>query len=92
MCRYCGSRELRWTSASTAGTVVAAVLTHRTSRDALRPLLPYLIAVVRMDDGPLVLGTAVLGAEAPRAGGRVEIDPTATSSSGVLTFGEIRET
>lgn len=84
LCRFCGSTVLDWAGASRSGTVVAAVLTHRSSKRALRPQLPYSVVLVRMADGPVLLATTAARAPVPQPGIRVEIDAAETLRRGAL--------
>jgi uncharacterized OB-fold protein len=82
LCRHCHRAELGWAPASTAGTVIAAALTHRTSSEALRGQVPFLVVLVRLDDGPLVLATT--SEDGLRAGVRVVVDPAGTAQASRL--------
>lgn len=83
LCRHCGGTDLEWAPASPAGTVVSAVLTHRTSKDSLNAKLPYLIVLVRLEDGPILMATADNDVS---PGTRAEIDFGATKRRGLLTL------
>ncbi|HZJ07402.1 MAG TPA: OB-fold domain-containing protein [Nocardioidaceae bacterium] len=54
VCIHCGSIEhLGWAHASGAGVVDSFTVVHRALRPALA--LPYVIARVRLDEGPILL-------------------------------------
>jgi uncharacterized OB-fold protein len=58
VCTACGSAELGWTTASGHARVVSHTTVHRAPSPAFPP--PYVLALVRLDEGPQLL-TAVDG-------------------------------
>lgn len=82
LCHFCGGGVLDWVRASRSGTVVTAVLAHRSSKEDFRSRLPYPVALIRLADGPLVLAETA-GGLLPR-GTMVEIDLAETLRSGLL--------
>jgi uncharacterized OB-fold protein len=78
-CRACGSTELQWRTASGAGRVYSVTTVARAPSDEFRPLAPYALAIVELDEGPRVMGHATGDA---RIGDRV--------MAGFFDFGERR--
>lgn len=62
-CPRCGSSVVTRVQASGRGRIYAATLVHRAADEAFRPLVPYWIALVDLDEGPRVMGH--LDQEAP---------------------------
>lgn len=60
-CAQCGSERLAWHDAQGSGTVVAASVVSRAPSDAFRPLVPYTLVLVELDEGPRVMGHAMPG-------------------------------
>ena len=78
-CRACGSTELQWRTAKGAGRVYSVTTVARAPSDEFRPLAPYALAIVELDEGPRLMGHAPLDA---RIGERV--------IAGFFDFGERR--
>lgn len=57
-CRHCGSEQLSWKVSSGLGTVYAATVVGRAPSDAFRPLAPYTLVIVTMEEGARVMGHA----------------------------------
>jgi uncharacterized OB-fold protein len=85
ICSHCGARELSWAPASPRGTVLAATVVHRSSKDALADRIPYDLALVRMADAPLLMALLAGDAGDYPIGTAVAIDFDATRESGLLT-------
>ena len=56
-CRYCGSQELTWETLSGRGSVYTYTIVHRAPFEAFAGDVPYVLAVVELDEGPLLLST-----------------------------------
>ena len=78
-CRACGSTELQWRAAKGAGRVYSVTTVARAPSDEFRPLAPYALAIVELDEGPRLMGHAPADA---RIGDRV--------IAGFFDFGERR--
>ena len=78
-CRACGSTGLQWRTARGAGRVYSVTTVARAPSDEFRPLAPYALAIVELDEGPRLMGHATLDA---RIGDRV--------IAGFFDFGERR--
>ena len=74
-CRYCQSRNVTWRTVSGTGRLVSYVINYRPLPPA-DPAEPQVIALVELDEGPLISSTLV-GDRMPRdvydVGQRVEI-------------------
>jgi uncharacterized protein len=57
LCPVCHSVELEWERAAGTGEVVTFAPVHRPPWNDLPRPLPYVIALVRLDEGPQLLGT-----------------------------------
>lgn len=54
LCRRCGQPMSQWVESSGLGTVQAFSLVHRAPMPAFNAYLPYMVAVVQLQEGPLV--------------------------------------
>lgn len=76
VCPSCGSRGIGWKDASGQGVVHAFCIHHHTSLDFLRPLVPFVTALVRLEEGPRVM--ALLDVPADPSAVRCELPVEAT--------------
>jgi uncharacterized OB-fold protein len=60
-CRRCGSTQLEWRKAAGRGVVYAATLVARAPYEEFRPLAPYTLALVDLDEGVRLMGHAAPG-------------------------------
>ena len=52
LCTTCGSGDLEWAQASGRGTVFTYTVAHRPTHPGFADLVPYVIAVVELEEGP----------------------------------------
>lgn len=71
LCPRCGSRSVTWRGASGRGVVHAFCIHHHTSLTFLQPLLPFVTALVRLEEGPVLM--ALLDAPPDPDGLRCEL-------------------
>ena len=70
VCRGCGGAELRWVETGGRGTVRAVTTVRRgPSADVA---VPYVLAIVELDDGPWLVARLESDPLDPLGGGRVE--------------------
>jgi len=62
-CTECGSDALEWVASGGAGTVYARTIVSRAPSDLYRPLAPYTLVIVQLDEGSRIMGHAVPGVE-----------------------------
>lgn len=74
VCTTCGATDrLGWTVSGGAGAVDACTVVHRAPAPGFLP--PYLVARVRLDEGPVLLSNVVTGdLGAVQIGDRVRVD------------------
>jgi hypothetical protein len=80
VCPRCWSDAVTWTAAAGEGTVVSFAVYHRSYHAAFAPLVPYVVAVVELAEGPRLVSNVVgVPAERVRVGMpvRVEWEPVA---------------
>jgi uncharacterized OB-fold protein len=53
-CTQCGARELRWEPSSGRGTVYSYTVARRPTHPAFAARVPYVIAIVELEEGPRV--------------------------------------
>lgn len=58
-CPECLSREIEWIEASGRGTIYSHTTVRRGAPPALRDAVPYVVAVVELDEGPRMLTNVV---------------------------------
>lgn len=56
-CPRCWSRDLGWVGASGRGVVTVAAAVHRPAWDDLPRSTPYVVALIRLEEGPTMLST-----------------------------------
>lgn len=54
LCRQCGGTITDWVESGRAGTVEAFSLVHRAPMPAFDACVPYMVAVVKLREGPIV--------------------------------------
>lgn len=59
LCPNCLSDDFRWEEVSGRGRVHSFVVFHRTYHPAFAPRVPYIVAVVELDEGPRMLTNLV---------------------------------
>ena len=70
-CYACGSQDVQWRPSAGGGEIYSFIVVHQLYHKAFKDHLPYVVAIVQLDDGPRILG-AMLGLEgAPEIGMRV---------------------
>ena len=59
VCPRCWSDAVSWVPSAGAGTVVSFAVYHRSYHPAFRPLVPYVVAVVELAEGPRLVSNIV---------------------------------
>ena len=74
VCTNCLSQNLGWREARGGGIVHAKTIVYRAPNEAFRAEVPYVVAIVELDEGPRLM-TNILGSEpaAVETGMRVEL-------------------
>jgi uncharacterized OB-fold protein len=62
-CTECGSDSLEWFTSAGTGTVYARTIVSRAPSDLYRPLAPYTLVIVELDEGSRLMGHAKPGVE-----------------------------
>lgn len=57
-CQRCGAQALRWRDSLGRGTVQAATVVARAPSDDFRPLAPYTLVLVQLDEGARLMAHA----------------------------------
>jgi len=60
-CQHCGHEQLIWSDSAGRGVVHAVTVVGRAPSDAFRPLAPYTLVIVALDEGAHVMGHATPG-------------------------------
>lgn len=58
-CPKCGGTKLDWAKAGGGGSVYSFSVVHRAPSPAFKEQLPYVIAIVKTDEGPHLLGRVI---------------------------------
>lgn len=74
-CPSCGSSDLGWSDAAGTGTIHALTVARRPTHPKLAERVPYVVAIVALDEGPH-LTTEIVGVdpEAVSVGDRVVVE------------------
>ena len=59
-CYACGSTDIAWKPSTGEGEIYSFIEVHQLYNAAFKDHLPYVVAIVQLDDGPRILG-AMLG-------------------------------
>ncbi len=54
ICPGCGGRNVEWTQASGRGTLHTFAIVHRAPLPALRDKVPYIVAMIDLEEGPRI--------------------------------------
>lgn len=73
-CVHCGSQSAAWVAVSGRGRIESFTIVHRAPTPAFRGRVPYVLAMIVLDEGPRMMAN-VLGDDALSAkiGDRVEV-------------------
>lgn len=83
VCPHCGSSSLLWTSCRGTGEVYSFTVVHRAPSPAFEADVPYVVAVVQLDEGPHLMTNLVeIAPEAVRIGQRVQVRFRAAGEEG----------
>ncbi len=73
-CPHCGSTQLAWQAVSGKGELYSFTVVHRAPSKGFDALVPYVVAVVALDEGPhLMTRLTHIAPEAARIGLRVQV-------------------
>lgn len=74
VCTSCSGRSLQWVRASGRGTLRTFTIVRRPLSRAYASQVPYVVALVQLDEGPTMMSTVVgCGAEEVRIGMSLEV-------------------
>lgn len=73
LCPHCHSAAVEWTRASGRGTIYTFTIARRPAGPAFKPDVPYVVALVELDEGPRLMTNIVAAdVEKVRIGQKVE--------------------
>ena len=70
-CPECHHRTSSWVDVAPTGTIWSFVVYHRAFHASLQAEIPYMVAMVELDDGPYLVGRLLPGEKPPAVGDRV---------------------
>ncbi|MBP0630489.1 Zn-ribbon domain-containing OB-fold protein [Cupriavidus sp. AcVe19-1a] len=78
LCEQCHGTDLHWRASSRLGTVLTFTTVYRAPLPVFKDMVPYVIAIIDMDDGFRVMANALppAGQKELAIGSRVRIDFT----------------
>jgi uncharacterized OB-fold protein len=59
MCPSCGTADHQWVEVSGRGTVFSFIVMHRVYHPAFADKVPYVVAVIELEEGPRLLSNVV---------------------------------
>jgi uncharacterized protein len=75
LCRKCGSTDVEWINASGRGTIYSFSIIHRGPTPEFAGIVPYILALVELEEGPRMMTHVIAESEGEIAiGDRVEVD------------------
>jgi uncharacterized OB-fold protein len=92
ICPHCHSLELTWQTLSGRGTVYSFTVSRRAPSAEFEPLVPYVVALIDLDEGCRMLSNIVgADAHAVRCGARVSVRFENVSDGQLLPVFELSE-
>jgi uncharacterized OB-fold protein len=74
LCPHCGNNAFTWIAAGGQGTVFSFTIVKRPPSAAFEPLVPYVVAIVALDEGPHLMTNVVdCDPDQVRIGDRVKV-------------------
>jgi uncharacterized OB-fold protein len=73
LCPHCHAGELEWVEASGRGTVHSFTVARRPAGPWFADKVPYVVALVDLEEGPRLLGTLRVAPEEAHVGQRVRV-------------------
>jgi len=74
LCPHCGSAQLEWAAAAGTGTLYSYTIVNRAPSPAFEADVPYVVAVVELDEGPHLMSNLVgCAPAAARIGMRLKV-------------------
>ena len=84
-CPYCGSTRIAWAEASGRGEVYSFSVVHRAPGPAFKDDVPYVVAIVKTDEGPHLLSRVTgVAPEAVKIGMRLKVKVQKTADGPTL--------
>ncbi len=85
LCGACGHRGLEWVAASGRGSISSFTIVRRAVSEAYAPELPYVVALIHLEEGPTMMSNVVdCAPEALRIGLPVTVTFKAWSAEMIL--------
>ena len=76
VCPHCGSANVAWAEASGRGSVYSFSVVHRAPSPAFKDQVPYVVAMVKTDEGPhLLTRLSEMDLKSIKIGQRVKVQP-----------------
>ena len=73
-CRHCMSEDLQWEASKGLGTIYTFTINHRAANAHMADKVPYVVAVVQLDEGVRMMANIVGAApESVQIGDRVQV-------------------
>ncbi|HEY0229598.1 MAG TPA: OB-fold domain-containing protein [Mycobacterium sp.] len=69
-CPECRGRDAGWVDVAPTGTVWSYVVYHRAFQPELAGQIPYIVAMIELDDGPYMIGRLIHAEKSPAVGDR----------------------
>jgi uncharacterized OB-fold protein len=74
LCPHCGSVKLEWQRCSGRGAVYSFTVVHRAPSPAFESDVPYVVAVIALEEGPHLMSTVInMAPDAVRVGQEVRV-------------------
>jgi uncharacterized protein len=86
LCPHCGSDDLDWIEATGEGEIYSYTVCHRPAGPAFAEDVPYIIAIVTLDEGPRMMTNIIGSPESVAIGRRVKVDYQTVNGQVVLPF------
>lgn len=89
LCPYCYSDQFQWIEAAGTGEIYTYTVCHRPAGPAFADDVPYVIAIVALDEGPQMMTRLFGPRDTARIGARVKVRYEHEGDGLVLPFFEV---
>lgn len=91
ICPHCHSDAVTWAPSKGAGSIYSFTVARRPAGPAFTDDVPYVVALVQLDEGPRIMTRIISSPEAVRIGMPVEVTFQAASEEISLTYFKVKE-
>lgn len=91
ICPHCHSDAVNWARSTGRGAIYSFTVARRPAGPAFKDDVPYVVALVQLDEGPRIMTRIIASPEAVRIGMPVEVTFQAASDEISLPYFKVQE-